>query len=327
MSNFIQNVIEKAKIANKIIVLPESNDIRTIKAANILSKEKIAKVILLWNENDIKSTAWEISLEWITILDHINANNFEEYCQEYFELRKNKWISLEQARETLTNPLYFGVMMVKKWEAHGMVAWAINSTANVLKPALQIIKTAPGTTTVSSFFVMDVPNCDYWENGLFVFSDCGLMENPNSEELAEIANSSARSFESLIGKESRVAMLSYSTYWSANSELTQKVVNATKIVKEKYPELKVDWELQADAAIIESVGKSKAPNSEIAWIANTLIFPDLNSWNISYKLVQRLAKAEAYWPITQWLAKPVNDLSRWCSAEDIVGVVAITCLQ
>jgi phosphate acetyltransferase len=219
------------------------------------------------------------------------------------------------------------MMMVKQCEADGLVSGAIHSTSDTLRPALQILKTAPGTKLVSAFFLMVVPNCDYSDDGVFVFGDCGLNPNPTAEELAEIAKSSSDSYKSLTGKESKIAMLSYSTKGSAKSELVDKVVNATELVKTNYPELKVDGELQLDAAIVPEVAKSKAPGSEVAGHANTLIFPDLNAGNIGYKLVQRLGKAEAYGPLCQGIAKPVNDLSRGCSAEDIAGVIAITAVQ
>jgi len=227
----------------------------------------------------------------------------------------------------MKNPLYWGVMMVKKGEADGMVAGAINSTANTLRPALQILKTAPGTKLVSAFFIMVVPDCEYGQDGVFLYADSGLVENPNADELSEIAISSAKTFKKLVEAEPRVAMLSYSSYGSAKSELTEKVIEATRLAKEKAPDILLDGELQVDAAIIPEVAKSKAPGSPLQGMANTLIFPDLNSGNIAYKLTQRLAKAEAYGPVTQGIAKPVNDLSRGCSAEDIVGVVAITCVQ
>ena len=219
------------------------------------------------------------------------------------------------------------MMMLKNNEADGLVSGAAHSTANTLRPALQILKTAPGTKLVSAFFVMCVPDCEYGENGTFIFGDSGLNQNPTAEELSEIAISSAKSFEQLVQKQSKVAMLSYSTYGSAKSELTDKVIEATKLVKEKDPNLLVDGELQLDAAIVPEIGKSKAPGSNVAGYANTLIYPDLNAGNIGYKLVQRLAKAEAYGPLCQGIAKPVNDLSRGCSADDIVGVVAITAVQ
>lgn len=234
----------------------------------------------------------------------------------------------DKARETLLkDPLYFGVMLVKANIADGMVAGAVNATANVLRPSLQILKTAPGTKLVSAFFVMVVPNCEYGENGVFIFADSGLEQNPTSEKLAAIAQSSAKSFELLVQKEPIVAMLSHSTKGSAAHADVDKVVEATKIAKEENPNLKLDGEFQLDAAIVPSVGASKAPGSDVAGKANVLVFPDLDAGNIGYKLVQRLAKAEAYGPVTQGIAKPVNDLSRGCVAEDIVGVVAITAVQ
>jgi len=242
-------------------------------------------------------------------------------------MRKAKGMTLEKARETMLDPLFFGVMMVKQKEADGMVAGTINSTANTLRPALQILKTAPGTKLVSAFFMMIVPDCEYGLNGTFLFADSGLVENPDADQLSEIALSSAKSFRQLTGATPNVAMLSYSTYGSAKSVLTEKVIEATRLAKEKAPELNLDGEMQLDAAIVSSVGKSKAPDSPVAGKANVLVFPDLDAGNIGYKLVQRLAKAEAYGPITQGIARPVNDLSRGCVADDIVGVVAITAVQ
>ena len=234
----------------------------------------------------------------------------------------------EQAKDLLTKDyLYFGVTMVKAGDADGMVAGAVNATANVLRPSLQILKTAPGTKLVSAFFIIVVPNCEFGENGTFIFSDSGLVQNPNAEELAAIAGSSAKSFEALVGKEAVVAMLSHSTKGSAAHPDVDKVVEATRIAKELYPEIKIDGEFQLDAAIVPSVGASKAPGSDIAGKANVLVFPDLDAGNIGYKLAQRLARAEAYGPITQGIAKPVNDLSRGCTADDIVGVIAITAVQ
>ena len=233
----------------------------------------------------------------------------------------------ENANEIIKNPVYFGMMMVKLGDADGLVSGAAHSTADTLRPALQILKTAPGTKLVSAFFLMNVPNCEYGEDGIFVFADSGLNENPDSDKLAEIAASSAKSFEHLVGKEAKVGMLSYSTYGSAKSELTEKVIEATKLLKERYPEIKADGELQLDAAIIPEIAASKAPGSSVAGSCNTLVFPNLDAGNIGYKLVQRLAKAEAYGPLCQGIAKPVNDLSRGCSVDDIVGVVAITAVQ
>lgn len=261
------------------------------------------------------------------IIDPETSDKTAGYADKFYEMRKAKGMTPEKAAETVKNVLYYGVMMVNEGEADGMVAGACNSSANVIRPSLQILKTKPGTKIVSSFFVMIVPDCEYGENGSFVFSDCGLVENPDADALSEIAIASAASFKQLVDAEPKVAMLSYSTYGSAKSELVDKVQEATRLAKEKAPELKLDGEMQLDAAIVPSVGKSKAPDSEIAGNANVLIFPDLNAGNIGYKLVQRLAKAEAYGPVLQGIRKPVNDLSRGCTAEDIAGVVAITCVQ
>jgi phosphate acetyltransferase len=325
--NLLEQIIKRAKENIKTIVLPESNDIRTIKAAAMILKQGFANIILVGSEDIIKKNAGDIDISKAIIIDPQNSNKFEDYVNSFYELRKSKGLTLEQANEIMKDPLFFGVMMVKKGEADGMVAGAINSTANTLRPALQILKTAPGTKLVSSFFVMVAPDCEYGYDGTFVYADSGLVENPTAEELAEIAIASAKSFEALIQQEPKVAMLSYSTFGSANSELTQKVVKATQIAKELVPNLILDGELQADAAFVPTIGMSKAPGSLVAGEANVLVFPDLNSGNIAYKITQRLAKAEAYGPITQGLAKPVNDLSRGCSAEDIVGVAAITCVQ
>jgi len=325
--NFLEQITQRAKADIKTIVLPESTDIRTIKAASIILEKGIANIILIGNKDEIKRLAGDLDISKARIEDPLDSDKFEDYANTFYEMRKSKGITIEQARETMKNPLYFGVMMVKKGEADGMVAGAVNSTANTLRPALQILKTAPGTKLVSAFFVMVVPDCEYGHNGTFVYADSGLVENPNAEELAEIAIASAKSFKTLVQAEPKVAMLSYSTYGSAKSELTEKVIKATQLAKEKAPDLILDGELQADAALVPSVGKSKAPGSNVAGEANVLVFPDLNCGNIAYKLTQRLAKAEAYGPITQGIAKPVNDLSRGCSAEDIVGVVAITAVQ
>lgn len=324
---FLEAMIEKAKKDKKTIVLPESEDGRVIKAASLILEKEIANVILVGDENKIKGLAGDLDISKASIINPDNYDRFDEFVEAFYEMRKNKGVTLEKAEETMKQPLYFGVMLVKMNVADGMVAGAINSTANTLRPALQILKTAPGTKLVSSFFVMDVPDCEYGFDGTFIFSDCGLVENPNADELSEIAISSSKTFRQLMDAEPVVAMLSYSTYGSAKSELTEKVIAATKLTKEKAPDLLVDGELQGDAALIPSVGASKAPGSNVAGKANVLIFPDIDAGNICYKLVQRLAKADAYGPVTQGIAKPVNDLSRGCTAEDIVGVVAITCVQ
>ena len=327
--NFIDGIKDRARKEMKTIVLPEASDLRVVTAAATVLKEAYANVVLVGNEENIRKMAEENGLDVskAIIVDPLKAENAKVYAENLYELRKAKGMTLEQAEELVKDEVYYGMMMVKMNDADGLVSGAIHSTSDTLRPALQILKTAPGTKLVSAFFLMVVPDCEYGEDGVFVFGDCGLNENPNAEQLAEIAHSSSESFTQLVGKEAKVAMLSYSTMGSAKSELTQKVIDATRIVKENYPEMKVDGEMQLDAAIVPSVGKSKAPNSEIAGQANTLIFPDLNAGNIGYKLTQRLAKAEAYGPLCQGIARPVNDLSRGCSAEDIAGVVAITAVQ
>ena len=329
--NFIENIKERARKEIKTIVLPEAEDIRTLKAAEVALKEKYADIILIGNKEKITSMVEKenIDIKEAKIIEPENSENYEKYVNLLYELRKNKGMTIEKAKELALDPVYYGMLMVKDDEtkADGLVSGAIHSTADTLRPALQILKTAPDTKLVSAFFVMVVPECEYGANGTFIFGDSGLNSNPNSEELSEIAISSSKSFRQLVGEEPKVAMLSYSTYGSAKSELTNKVIEATKILKEKEPQLKADGELQLDAAIVPEVAKSKAPKSTIAGKANVLIFPDLNAGNIGYKLVQRLAKAEAYGPLCQGIAKPVNDLSRGCSYKDIAGVIAITAVQ
>ena len=327
--NFIETIKNKAKSEMKTIILPEAEDIRVLEATEKVGKEGFAKIILVGNTEKTKEIAKEnnIDISSAEIIDPESSEKYEEYAKAFYELRKAKGMTEEEARKILKNPVYFGMMMVKQGDADGLVSGAAHSTSDTLRPALQILKTAPGTKLVSAFFLMNVPNCEYGEDGVFVFADSGLKENPDSDKLAEIAASSAKSFEQLTGKEAKVGMLSYSTYGSAKSELTEKVIEATKFLKERYPEIKADGELQLDAAIIPEIAKSKAPGSEVAGHCNTLVFPNLDAGNIGYKLVQRLAKAEAYGPLCQGIAKPVNDLSRGCSSDDIVGVVAITAVQ
>lgn len=329
--NFIENIKNRAKQEIKTIVLPEAEDIRTLKATQIALKEKYANIVLIGNEETIKQKVQEnnINIVGATIINPQTSEDYEKYAQLLYELRKNKGMTIEQAKELVLNPVYFGMLMVKDEEttADGLVSGAAHSTADTLRPALQILKTAPDTKLVSAFFVMVVPDCEYGENGTFIFGDAGLNENPNPDQLSEIAISSSKSFEQLVQKEPKVAMLSYSSHGSAHSELTEKVIEATKLLKEKEPNLIADGELQLDAAIIPEVAASKAPTSPVKGEANVLIFPNLDAGNIGYKLVQRLGKAEAYGPLCQGIAKPVNDLSRGCSAEDIAGVIAITAVQ
>lgn len=329
--SYIDIIKEKAKSDKRKIVLPESNDKRTLIAAAHIIEEGIADVIMVGRKEKIFDGAgWlEIDLNGITVVDPEDCGDtFEEYANLLYETRKAKGMTIEKAREILkTDYLTFGIMMVKSNDADGMVAGACHATADTLRPALQILKTAPGVKLVSGFFIMDVPNCKYGENGTFLFADCGLNQDPTAEELAAIADSSAKSFKSLVGGKPVIALLSHSTKGSAKHALVDKVVEATKIAKEQYPQLALDGELQLDAALVPAIAKSKAPGSEAAGKANVLIFPNLDCGNIGYKLVQRLAGADAYGPMLQGIAKPVNDLSRGCSWEDIVGVVALTAVQ
>ena len=328
--SFIDTIKDRARQDKKTIVLPESNDRRTLIAAAKIIEEGIADIIMIGKEEKIMDGAnWlEVNLEGVTVVDPENSDKFDEYAEMLYILRKNKGMTPERAKEELlTNNLMFGVMMVKCSDADGMVAGACHATADVLRPSLKILRTAPGVEMVSGFFILDVPNCIYGENGTFLFADCGLNQDPNSEELAAIADTSAKSFKSLIGAKPIIAMLSHSTKGSAKHALVDKVTEAVRIAHEKYPHLCLDGELQTDAAIVPSVAKAKAPDSEVAGHANVLIFPNLDCGNISYKLVERLAKAEAYGPMLQGLSRPVNDLSRGCCPEDIVGVVALTCVQ
>lgn len=327
---FIDEIKARAKQDVKTIVLPETRDKRTLIAAAQVLQEGTAKIVMVGDEDKIKDGAhWlDVDLDGVSVVNPEICPKLDEYVNLLYELRKEKGMTLESAREQLlTNYIMFGVMMVKSKDADGMVAGCCHATADVLRPSLQVLKTAPGTELVSGFFILDVPNCEYGENGTFLFADCGLNQDPNAEEMAAIAHSSSKSFRSLVGGKPVIAMLSHSTKGSAKHPLVDKVVEATRIAKEKYPQLVIDGELQSDAAIVPEVARSKAPGSEVAGKANVLVFPNLDCGNISYKLVQRLAKAEAYGPMLQGLSSPVNDLSRGCSAEDIVGVIALTAVQ
>lgn len=325
---FIDDVKARARKKIKTIVLPETEDRRTYEAAAKTLAEGNAKIVLIGSEEVIKEGSKGLDISGAQIVDPATTDKLEAYIDLLVELRKAKGMTPEKARELLiTDYPTFGVMMVKAGDADGMVSGACHSTADTLRPCLQILKTAPGTKLVSAFFVVVVPDCEYGADGTFIFGDSGLVQNPNPEELAAIAASSAKSFELLVGREAVVAMLSHSTKGSAKHPDVDKVLEATRIAKELNPEIKLDGEFQLDAAIVPSVGASKAPGSDIAGKANVLIFPDLDAGNIGYKIAQRLAKAEAYGPITQGIARPVNDLSRGCSADDIVGVIAITAVQ
>ena len=325
---FIDEIKARAKACKKTIVLPETEDERTYKAAETVLKEGLADLVLVGSKEEIEKNKGTYDISGATIVDPATDARTEGYIAKLVELRQKKGMTPEQAKELLlSNYLYYGVMMVKMGDADGMVSGACHSTADTLRPCLQILKTKPGTKLVSAFFLMVVPNCDMGANGTFIFADAGLEQNPDPEKLANIAISSADSFKLLVEKEPVVAMLSHSTKGSAKHADVDKVVEATKIAQELAPELALDGELQLDAAIVPSVGESKAPGSKVAGHANVLIFPNLDAANIGYKMVQRFANATALGPLVQGLDKPILDLSRGCSADDIVGVAAITAVQ
>lgn len=326
--SFIETIKERAKKDKKTIVLPETMDRRILDATEKILREDIANIILIGKEEDIEENSQGFDISKATIINPFTSSLTEELIEKLVDLRKNKGLTYEDAKKLLLEDyMYYACMLVKTGRADGVVSGACHSTANTLRPALQIIKTKPGTMLVSAFFLMVVPDCNYGEHGTFIFADSGLEQNPTPERLAAIAASSAETFKLLVQKEPIVAMLSHSTMGSASHPDVDKVVEAVKIAKESYPQYKIDGELQLDAAIVPEVAASKAPNNKVAGRANVLVFPDLDAGNIGYKLVQRLAKAEAYGPVTQGIAAPVNDLSRGCSADDIVGVVAITAVQ
>ena len=328
--DLIKQIVERAKANKQRIVLPEGTEERTLKAADRLLADEVVEVILIGNPDEIKALAEKHGLTNIdkaTIIDPINNPRKEVYANLLFELRKSKGMTIEKATALAEDPLYLGTLIIKNGDADGEVAGAQNTTGDVLRPALQIIKTTPGISVVSGAFLMFTPKAEYGENGLLVFADCAVMPNPNAQELAQIAVSTARTARAIAAIEPRVAMLSFSTKGSAKNELVDKVVEATRLAQEMAPEFAIDGELQADAAIVPSVGSSKAPGSAIAGCANTLVFPTLEVGNIAYKLVQRLAGAEAVGPVLQGIAAPVNDLSRGCSVDDIYKLVAITATQ
>lgn len=325
MASFIDTLIDRAKADKKTIVLPEGNDERILEAAQEAIAQGIANIIILGDAEEIAAKGY--NLEDATIIDPATSNKQEEFANLLYELRKAKGMTPEEAKELVKDPIHFAVLMVKSGLCDGLVGGACHATIKILSPSLKIIKTAPGEPMVSSFFIMDVPGSEFGENGLFLFADCALEIQPTSEKLAHIANQTDKSFKRLIGDDPRIALLSHSSHGSAVNDDSTKVVKAVEYIRENYPDIVADGELQLDAAIVPELGASKAPNSPVAGKANVLIFPDLDAANIGYKLVQRLGGAKAYGPVLQGLAAPVNDLSRGCTAEDVVGVIAITCVQ
>ncbi|MGL4742134.1 MAG: phosphate acetyltransferase [Sarcina sp.] len=325
----MKEIWSAAKSNKKRIVLPEGDEDRTLRASEMIVKEGLANVILVGNEENILNKAKElnVNLEGVEVIDPAKSENLDKYVNAFYELRKNKGMTIEKSQMIVRDPLYFATMMVKLDDADGMVSGAVHTTGDLLRPGLQIIKTAPGVSVVSSFFIMMVPGSKYGEDGLLLFADCAVNPNPTEDQLASIAIATADTAKNLCNVEPKVAMLSFSTMGSADHDLVTKVRNATEKAKELRPDLDIDGELQLDAAIVSSVAEQKAPNSKVAGKANVLVFPDLQAGNIGYKLVQRFANAEAIGPVCQGFAKPINDLSRGCSSEDIVNVVALTAVQ
>ncbi|MGF7185123.1 phosphate acetyltransferase [Desulfitispora alkaliphila] len=327
--DLIQSIKEKAKSKKQKIVLPEGTEPRTVQAGQVIAEENLADAILLGNPEEIKKVAaeTETDLTGVTVIDPNTSELIDELAETLYELRKHKGLSMPDAKKFAKNPLYFAALMVKVGKADGYVAGAENTTGDVLRPALQVIKTAENISTVSGAFVMVLPDQEYGSNGLLVVADCAVNPNPTAQQLAEIAYLSAGTAKSIAGIEPKVGMLSFSTMGSAKHELVEKVTTATAIAKERFSDLEVEGELQLDAAIVPSVAKKKAPDSTVAGSANVLVFPDLQAGNIGYKLIERIGKAKAIGPVLQGIAKPVNDLSRGCSVEDIINVTALTAVQ
>lgn len=326
----LESIKAKAKKENKTIVLPEGTEERTLKAADIILREGIASIILLGDPGEIGKLAEKYGLSAIdkaTIIDPLNHGKKAFYADMLYQIRKNKGLTLEEAEKLVEDPLYLATLLIKNGDADGEVAGAANATGNVLRPAFQVVKTLPGISVVSGAFIMILDDTKWGDDGMLVFADCAVHPDPDARQLAEIAVMTGKTTRAIIGSEPRIAMLSFSTKGSASHPMCDKVIEATRLAREMDPSLKIDGELQADAAIVESIGKSKAPDSPIAGKANVLVFPSLEVGNIAYKLVQRLAGAEAVGPVLQGMAAPINDLSRGCSVDDIVNLVAITVNQ
>lgn len=331
LDGIVAKMAQRAKQDLKTIVLPETEDVRVLKAASIILKEEIANIILIGDENEIKSLCEkeniDMSFSKVKIINNLTSSKKEEYANLLYELRKNKGMTLENAHEVIKDKVYFATLMVKANDADGLVSGAIHSTSDTLRPALQVIKAAEGIKNVSSFFLMETPKKQFGDDGVMLFSDCGLIEFPTVDQLVDITIESAQSYRLLTGEEPRVALLSYSTKGSAKNEAIDKLVEVLRILKEKNVDFDVDGEFQLDAAIIPEVAKLKAPDSKVAGRANVLIFPNLEAGNIGYKMAQRFGDALALGPVTQGLKKPVNDLSRGSSVDDIVGTIIVTCIQ
>ncbi|WP_058270528.1 phosphate acetyltransferase [Olsenella massiliensis] len=320
MSEWIEKVKDRAKKQKKTIVLPESEDPRVIEAAKKALAAGIANIVILGDSD-------KVDVPGATVINPRHSDKHEAYAQKFAKLRARKGVTIVQARESMNDATYFGMMMVKMGDADGLVSGACHSTANTLRPALQILKTAPDAKLVSAFFVVCSPKHEYGDKGTLIFADSGLNIDPTAEELVEIAASTAKTWRGFMEDEPRIGMMSFTTMGSAKGAVPDKMQEATRLANKRYPELELDGDLQVDAALVPEVATIKAPHSHVAGKVNIMIFPDLACGNISYKLVQRFGDAEAYGPLLQGIAKPVNDLSRGCSSDDIVGVIAITCVQ
>jgi phosphate acetyltransferase len=328
--SLLESIKASAKKLHKTIVLPEGLEERTLQAANEIIKEGYAKIILMGNLEKIQDKAKKLGLDAIgeaTIIDPVTYDKKEYYAEMLADIRKKKGMTMKEARRLVTDPLYLATLLIKDGQADGEVAGAENATGNVLRPAFQVVKTLPGISVVSGAFLMIFNNCEYAKDDILVFADCAVHPDPDARQLAEIAVSTANTAKNIAGLEPHVALLSFSTKGSAQHEMVDKVVEATKIAQQMAPGIDIDGELQADAALVEKIGAKKAPGSSVAGKANVLVFPSLETGNIAYKLVQRLAGAQAVGPVLQGMAAPINDLSRGCSADDIVNLVAITANQ